>query len=87
MHACKLSDLLTDEERSFLQEAMEAALGEAEEVLTRHKSEEPPLFDVQTTGEAAEDYVNLIASQQRRIVALQRIYDLCERRCNKSNDD
>lgn len=79
MHACKLSDILSDEEIGFLHDAMEVALGEAEEVLERHKSEEPPLFDVQTTGEAAEDYVNLIASQQRRKEALQRIYDLCER--------
>lgn len=78
MHACKLSDVLSDEEIGFLHDAMEIAMSEAEEVLERHKSEEPPLFDVQTTGEAAEDYVNLIASQQRRMAALQRIYNLCE---------
>lgn len=78
MHACKLRDILTDEEADFLHDALQAALEEGQEVLERHKSEEPPLFDVQTTGEAAEDYVNLIASQKRRIEALQRIYNLCE---------
>jgi hypothetical protein len=79
MHVCKLSDLFSDEEIGFVFEALEAALGEAEEVLERHKSEEPPLFEVQTTSEAAENYVNLIASQQRRIQALKDAMSLCER--------
>lgn len=63
--------LVDDEQQGFLLETLETSLAEAIEVLMRHETEEPPLFDVQTIGEAAEDFTNLIASQRRRIAALK----------------
>lgn len=73
------TSLLDAEEAGFVREALEVAVEEAEEVLSRHKSEEPPLVEVQTLGEAAEDYSNLVATQQRRVSALKKALELCGR--------
>lgn len=67
--------LADEEEHSFLIQAIEAQLGEAKDALDRHVSEEPPLFDTQTISEAAEDYMNIVATQERRVAALQRFLE------------
>jgi len=59
-----------DEQHGFLVEALQSAIGEAEDALERHTNEEPPLYDLQTIGEAAEDYANIVAIQRRRLHAL-----------------
>lgn len=62
--------LADDEQLSFLVDALQAQLEEARDVLKRQVREDPPLFDTQTIGEAAEDYTNLVGSQRRRVAAL-----------------
>lgn len=71
MHICRPSDFFSREQASFMLEAIEEALQQAHEVLSAHQSEDPPLVDIQTIGEAAQSYIDLIATQEARIVALQ----------------
>lgn len=71
MHVCSLRDILSEEECEFLHNLVSGALEEATEVLAIHEGEPPPMFEVSTTGEAAEAYSNLVAMQKRRIVALE----------------
>ena len=76
VHVYRLIPLANDEEHGFLVQAIQAQLGEAKEVLERHQNEEPPLSDSQTTGEAAEDYSNIVATQMRRVAALERFLEV-----------
>jgi len=62
--------LADDEQLGYLVETLQSSLEEAKDVLKRHVDENPPLFDIQTIGEAAEDYTNLVAIQRRRVSAL-----------------
>lgn len=59
------------EQIGFVREAIEAALEEAEEVLAQCEKDDPPLFDMQSLSEAAQDFTNLVATQRRRIIALR----------------
>lgn len=61
-------EALTESDRSYVLEAIEAALAEACETV----GDEPTLFDNMTTGEEAEAYVNLKGIQQERVDALTR---------------
>jgi benzoyl-CoA reductase/2-hydroxyglutaryl-CoA dehydratase subunit BcrC/BadD/HgdB len=71
MHICALGDVFDAEQASYVAEALEVALAEAEEVLERHASEEPPTAAEQSTSEAAEAFLKLYETQQRRVQALK----------------
>lgn len=75
MHTCKLSNIFTASDLSFIGEMVEESLEEAYETQRRHLNESPPLSDTQTTSEAAQDYVNLIETQRQRIAALEKFRD------------
>lgn len=79
MHICKLSDILTADEMQDLQEVGEAALGELDEVLEQLTKDDPPRASEQTTAEAAEDYLALLSSTQRKKDAVVRFLSLLER--------
>lgn len=81
----KFTAVCTEEEHGFLVDALVTAHEEAKEVLARHTQEDPPLFDLQTTGEAAEDYSNLVSLQRQRLNALEKFRYLIEglRKCHE----
>lgn len=80
MHVCQITDILSDDERSYLGEVVETALEEAREVLSVHEGEPPLLFETQTISEAAQDYTNLVTTAKQRVSALERVKTLLEGR-------
>lgn len=78
MHTCRISDVLSEEEQQYLGDLVEQGVEEARDVLKAHEDTPPPLFDVQSIGEAAQDYTNLITTAKARLAALERIKSLLE---------
>jgi len=74
-----LNLVVPEDEVEFVKEAVEAALEESREALSRHVGEEPPDSDSQSTSDGAESFIRLYETGKARIVALEHVYEQLRR--------
>lgn len=72
MHVCRLSDIFSPAEISFLEELGDQGLEEAQATLEAHFKDSPAPYGKESLVDEAEKYLELIEMQKARMRAIKR---------------